>query len=168
MDYEHVSEPLTNTGKAADWPATTDAMAWAKEFCARFGVVEDDGTPVDDCPGLMVSWFANAIQFTKMEQPRNSALEDRIEAAKAARSVLVDTGFASSTAPELLDVIGLAQWLISGQVPGALILPDYEVTDGRGDVKHVWADGHGVVAVQDTELPDVGTEYNPAEGDEGR
>jgi len=46
---------------------TMDAMVWAEEFCRIFDGVEvstvefGDGTPVVD-PGLMVGWFANAMQ----------------------------------------------------------------------------------------------------------
>ena len=41
--------------------STTDAWVWAQEFCARFNLFTEDGV-VQDPHGLMVGWFANAIE----------------------------------------------------------------------------------------------------------
>lgn len=43
--------------------STTDARVWAREFCRRFAVCADASEPVvDDQEGLMIAWFANAIE----------------------------------------------------------------------------------------------------------
>jgi hypothetical protein len=44
-----------------DFDQTTDAAAWAKAFCERFGVYTSEGV-IQDAEGLMLSWFANAIE----------------------------------------------------------------------------------------------------------
>lgn len=38
-----------------------DAHNWAEEFCSRF-VVCGEGVPMPDQEGLMIAWFANAIE----------------------------------------------------------------------------------------------------------
>ena len=44
----------------------TDAVRWAEEFCRLFEVHRRWGktafSPVDDQVGLMITWFANALQ----------------------------------------------------------------------------------------------------------
>lgn len=42
----------------------TDAMRWAEEFCKLFGVYKVNEVEADnsDQIGLMVTWFANAIE----------------------------------------------------------------------------------------------------------
>jgi hypothetical protein len=40
---------------------TTDAAVWAKAFTERWGLFTPDGV-VADAEGLMLSWFANAIE----------------------------------------------------------------------------------------------------------
>lgn len=44
--------------------STTDASVWAKEFCALFGIYTPEGV-VEDGEGLMIGWFANAIETAK-------------------------------------------------------------------------------------------------------
>jgi hypothetical protein len=52
----------------------TDAMVWAKEFMRRFAVTRRaDGEPCDE--GLMVGWFANAIE-TGRDAERDSRIAD--------------------------------------------------------------------------------------------
>lgn len=52
---------------------TVDAMVWAEEFDKLFQVVSrEDSDPVDDGPGLMVGWFANAMAAQEI------ALQSRI------------------------------------------------------------------------------------------
>lgn len=61
--------------------STTDAMAWANEFCRMYEVrryFEDDSglsEPVDDNAGLMLTWFANAICTGEMSG-REQTLRD--------------------------------------------------------------------------------------------
>ena len=45
---------------------TTDAMVWAKEFCERFNIYQEPGGVIEDGPGLMVGWFANAMAAQEM------------------------------------------------------------------------------------------------------
>jgi hypothetical protein len=45
---------------------TTDAQVWAREFCARFTMFDLDGESVEDETGLMIAWFANAIETGRM------------------------------------------------------------------------------------------------------
>lgn len=53
---------------------TTDAMVWAEEFCGTFSIYTDEGV-VEDKAGLMVGWFANAIETARMEQAKASVVE---------------------------------------------------------------------------------------------
>jgi hypothetical protein len=46
---------------AKELHSTTDAAVWAQRFCERFSIYTDQGV-VDDKWGLMVGWFANAIE----------------------------------------------------------------------------------------------------------
>ncbi len=41
--------------------ATTDAMVWAEEFCRAFSLYDEDGV-IEDKEGLILGWFANAIE----------------------------------------------------------------------------------------------------------
>lgn len=41
---------------------TTDGSVWAEEFCKRWTLTTVDGAVVDDAEGLMIAWFANAIE----------------------------------------------------------------------------------------------------------
>lgn len=43
----------------------------------------------------------------------------RVEALKAARSVLTTTGFASSTGPDAIDLVSLARYIVTGDDPWA-------------------------------------------------
>lgn len=52
---------------------STDAAVWANEFCALFSVYADDGEVVDDALGLMIGWFANAIETAKDHERRRMA-----------------------------------------------------------------------------------------------
>jgi hypothetical protein len=56
-----VSEDTTMTERLY---STTDASVWAKEFCALFGIYTPEGV-VEDGEGLMIGWFANAIETAK-------------------------------------------------------------------------------------------------------
>ena len=43
------------------WPFPGfDGRAWAREFCAQYGITHD-GAPVEDAEGLMIAWFASAL-----------------------------------------------------------------------------------------------------------
>ena len=42
--------------------ATTNAAVWAEEFCRLFVVCTSDDLVDDDRVGLMIGWFANAIE----------------------------------------------------------------------------------------------------------
>lgn len=41
--------------------SSSDPMVWAEEFCSTFGIYTEKYGTVDDGPGLMVGWFANAM-----------------------------------------------------------------------------------------------------------
>lgn len=58
-----MARPRRNVNEAR-LNGNTDAMEWAEEFCAAFVVVGRPGCAVDDSDnvGLMVGWFANAIE----------------------------------------------------------------------------------------------------------
>lgn len=47
---------------AAELHNTTNARAWAQAFCDRFRITREEGGSVDDPEGLMIGWFANAIE----------------------------------------------------------------------------------------------------------
>ncbi len=49
--------------------ATTDAQVWASEFMA----VVATGVAVDE--GLMIGWFANAIETARLAPPLNEEVE---------------------------------------------------------------------------------------------
>lgn len=54
---------------------TTNARVWAQEFCDQFRVAREEGDWVEDAEGLMIGWFANAIEIgrdagTRAEQLR--------------------------------------------------------------------------------------------------
>lgn len=54
---------------------TTNARAWAQEFCDRFRVaLEGDGAWIDDPEGLMIGWFANAIETGRDHEARESPI----------------------------------------------------------------------------------------------
>jgi hypothetical protein len=42
--------------------STTDARVWADEFCNLFSIIMKDGELVEDSRGVMLGWFANAIE----------------------------------------------------------------------------------------------------------
>lgn len=44
-----------------DFAQSTDAAVWAKEFCDRFIISTAEGVE-QDAEGLMIGWFANAIE----------------------------------------------------------------------------------------------------------
>lgn len=48
--------------------ATTDAQTWAREFMSLFGKRKDD---IDE--GLMIGWFANAIETGRDAGQRDAA-----------------------------------------------------------------------------------------------
>ena len=43
--------------------STTDAKVWAEEFCKLFTVIDKNNLTMDDQEGLMIGWFANAIEI---------------------------------------------------------------------------------------------------------
>lgn len=47
--------------------ATTDASVWAEEFCKEFSIFTEEGV-VEDKIGLMIGWFANAIETAKARE----------------------------------------------------------------------------------------------------
>lgn len=46
---------------------SADAEVWAEEFCKKFSVFTDEGV-IEDKVGLMIGWFANAINAGGQEQ----------------------------------------------------------------------------------------------------
>ena len=62
VDLSSVAEPERRDALLG----TTDAMKWAEDFGERFAVSRrrdlPPGEPVDDQDGLMLGWFANAMQ----------------------------------------------------------------------------------------------------------
>ena len=53
------------TTRADKLHSTTDARIWADEFCKRFALVAVGREPAvleGDSVGVMISWFANAIE----------------------------------------------------------------------------------------------------------
>jgi hypothetical protein len=56
---------------AAKLRSTTNARVWAQEFADLFRIVrEEGGGYVDDVEGLMIGWFANAIETGSMHEAR--------------------------------------------------------------------------------------------------
>lgn len=48
--------------------STTDARVWAEEFCKLFSIAKRNGIDmeyIEDKVGLMIGWFANAIEVGK-------------------------------------------------------------------------------------------------------
>jgi hypothetical protein len=63
---------------AADLHNTTDARVWAEEFCKRFGVHDPTtDNDVDDPKGLMIGWFANAIETGSLHEARRRPKTER-------------------------------------------------------------------------------------------
>jgi hypothetical protein len=55
-----------------------DAVNWAERFAARFVVVRRlDGEVMEDPTGLMLAWFAGAIETGKMYKPEEGHGPDR-------------------------------------------------------------------------------------------
>ena len=53
----------------------TDASKWAEEFCKLFSVYVRDHNPpteMDDAEGLMIGWFANAIEAGALREAREA------------------------------------------------------------------------------------------------
>jgi len=61
-----------------------DALHWAERFASRFRVSRlpsPDTSFVDDTEGLMLAWFAGAIETGKMQPVSGHVLEDKIREA---------------------------------------------------------------------------------------
>jgi hypothetical protein len=59
-DLAHAAENDT------DLHGDTDAMHWAERFALNFEVLHKDGGVETDVAGLMLAWFAGAIETGRM------------------------------------------------------------------------------------------------------
>jgi hypothetical protein len=84
---------------AAELHNTTDARVWAEEFCKRFGVHDPTtDNDVDDPKGLMIGWFANAIETGCLHEARRRPKtgDDRPEETSS-RSSVGRVGYSGNT-----------------------------------------------------------------------
>jgi hypothetical protein len=64
-----------------DFAQSFDALDWARAFASRFMLWQDGGVLTqEDCEGLMLGWFANAIMRGWDEHARRYSPTDGAEA----------------------------------------------------------------------------------------
>lgn len=152
-DTERQTQPMTLLGTENGWPNTDDPLTWAAEFSRAYQLEENPNAE------WIASWFESAMiagQGPDVMPPlevddRSYEQELRAQALAAARQATAGTlGSAPNVSPT--ELIKMARWVYDGREPWEPIVlhPDFE---SESETKNVWADGAGIVQVQDTELP---------------
>lgn len=100
--------------------------------------------------------------------------ERRIEALDAARATIAARTIGGSGQCDPKDLLPVANWVMTGEDPYAAKFINIGVPEGMTP-KMTWVNGRGMVAVEDSQLPDPypdegrdGPDYDTSGGDEGR